>query len=105
MIIKTKQRLSFFINSSSGIGVSYNKSKEELFFSGWHDIVSTIKGESISFINFCNFLGVEKKTLEKVLDAVSEKNNVEWEIPQEIKERTKQKADYWEKLKESLKKK
>jgi len=105
MIIETKQRLSFFIDSSSGIRVSYNKSKEELSFSGWYDIISTIKGESISFIDFCKFLGIEKKTLRKILEVIPEKNNLEWEIPQEIKDRAKQKVDYGEKLKESLKEK
>lgn len=70
-IHKAKQRITFSEHDSSGITVSYVKSRESLSIHGWFDHFVGIEGGSISFVEFCKALGVEKKTLMKALEELT----------------------------------
>lgn len=52
--------------SSSGISITYVKSRKTLWVSGWYDSFVGIQGRSLSLAEFFNELGISEKDLKSV---------------------------------------
>lgn len=52
----------------SGIMVSYTKSTNKIYISGWYDSFVGIEGKEWDLADFLNELGITKKIIDKTLD-------------------------------------